>query len=185
MTHGYRRLWLLVEGNDDERFANAILVPEFERTYAEVQVRQYSQRSISDRANLLRSIHAMGEDYILLCDLDELPCVTSKKESMKKSMKSALPLPIPDDRIAVVVKEIESWYLAGLDEEGCQALDIDRVNRPDEVVKEEFDALVGGKINHTDTMIEILKLYKLSVALRRSPSFGYFARKHLANPRAT
>lgn len=179
MTHGYRRLWLLVEGNDDERFANAILVPEFERTYAEVQVRQYSQRSISDRANLLRSIHAMGEDYILLCDLDELPCVTSKKESMK----SALPLPIPDARIAVVVKEIESWYLAGLDESALQALGIANASRPDEVVKEKFDVLVGGKANHTDMMVEILKRYDISQARRRSPSFGYFARKHLANPR--
>ena len=173
MTHGYRRLWLLVEGNDDERFVNAILVPEFERTYAEVQVRQYSQRSISDRANLLKVIQSVGDDYILLCDLDEFPCVTSKKESMKSR------LPIPDDRIAVVVKEIESWYLAGLDEEGCQALDIDRVNRTDEVAKEKFDALVGGKFNHTNMMVEILKRYDISQARRRSPSFGYFARKHL------
>ena len=179
MTHGYRRLWLLVEGNDDERFANAILVPEFRHAYADVQIWQYSQRSISDRANLLKVIQIAGDDYILLCDLDEFPCVTSKKESMK----SALPLPIPDARIAVVVKEIESWYLAGLDESALQALGIANASRPDEVVKEEFDALVGGKINHTNAMIEILKLYKLSVALRRSPSFGYFARKHLANPR--
>ena len=179
MTHGYRRLWLLVEGNDDERFANAILVPEFGCAYADVQVRQYSQRSISDRANLLKAIQSAGDDYILLCDLDEFPCVTSKKESMKKSMKSALPLPIPDDRIAVVVKEIESWYLAGLGEEGCQALGIANASRPDEVVKEKFDVLIGGKANHTNMMVEILRRYDISQARRRSPSFGYFVRKHL------
>lgn len=181
MTHGYRRLWLLVEGNDDERFANAILVPEFGHAYADVQVRQYSQRSISDRANLLKAIQSVGEDYILLCDLDEFPCVTSKKESMK----SALPLPIPDARIAVVVKEIESWYLAGLDESDFSALGIANASRPDEVVKEKFDVLVGGKANHTDMMVEILKRYDISQARRRSPSFGYFARKHMANPRET
>ena len=170
---GYRQLWLLVEGNDDARFADAILAPEFMRAYDDVRIWRYSQVTIRKRANFLRSIDRMGADYILLCDLDEFPCVTSKKESMKSR------LPIPDDRIAVVVKEIESWYLAGLDEEGCQALDISPVRRPDEVVKEAFDNLVGGKANHTDMMVEILKRYDISQARRRSPSFGYFARKRL------
>ena len=180
MTRCYRRLWLLVEGNDDERFANAVLAPEFRRAYDDVRIWRYSQAPIRKRANLLRSIRAMGADYILLCDIDELPCVTSKKESMK----SGLPA-LSDDRIAVVVKEIESWYLAGLDERNFQALGIANANRPDEVVKEKFDVLVGGKANHTDMMVEILKRYDISQARRRSPSFGYFARKHLANPRET
>ena len=177
MMLGYRLLWFLVEGNDDERFVRSVLKPEFERAYDDVQIWRYSQVPIRKRADFLRSIDRMGADYILLCDLDEFPCVTSKKESMKSALDA-----LSDDRIAVVVKEIESWYLAGLDEEGCQALDIDRVNRPDEVVKEKFDALVGGKANHTDMMVEILKRYDISQARRRSPSFAYFARRHLANP---
>ena len=175
MTRGYRRLWLLVEGNDDERFVDAVLAPEFRRAYDDVQIWRYSQAPIRKRANFLRSVHAMGADYILFCDIDELPCVTSKKESVK----SALPLPIPDDRIAVVVKEIESWYLAGLDERNFQTLGIANASRPDEVVKEKFDVLVGGKANHTNMMVEILRRYDISQARRRSPSFGYFARKHL------
>ena len=99
-------------------------------------------------------------------------------------MKSRLPA-LSDDRIAVVVKEIESWYLAGLDESAFQALNIARVSRPDEVVKEDFDVLVGGKINHTNMMVEILDRYDISQARRNSPSFAYFARKHLSNPRET
>lgn len=39
--------------------------------------------------------------------------------------------------------------------------------------------MVGGKINHTAMLAEILRRYKLSEARRRSPSFGYFAGKHL------
>ena len=174
MTRGYRRLWLLVEGNDDARFVRSVLVPEFTRFYDHVEIWRYSQAKALKRAQFLQSLLAMGADYILLCDIDEFPCVTSKKESMR----SGLPA-LSDDRIAVVVKEIESWYLAGLDEEGCQALDISPVSRPDEVVKEAFDDLVGGKANHTDMMVEILKRYDISQARRRSPSFGYFARKRL------
>ena len=178
MTRGYSQIWFLVEGNDDERFVKSVLMPEFRRAYDHVQIWRYSQAKASKRANFLRSIQGMGADYILFCDLDEFPCVTSKKESMK----SGLPA-LSDARIAVVVKEIESWYLAGLDESDFSALGIANASRPDEVVKEKFDVLVGGKANHTDMMVEILKRYDISQARRRSPSFGYFARKHLANPR--
>ena len=174
MTRGYRQIWLLVEGNDDERFVKSVLAPEFMRAYDVVRIWQYSQAPIRKRANFLRSVHAMGADYILFCDIDERPCVTSKKEAVK----SGLPA-LSDDRIAVVVKEIESWYLAGLGESDFSALGIANANRPDEVAKERFDALVGGKANHTNMMVEILRRYDISQARRRSPSFGYFARKHL------
>ena len=173
---GYRRLWLLLEGSDDEQFARAVLIPVFMRLYNHVDIWQYSQRSKEERAGVMRSIRAMNTDYVLLCDIDEHPCVTAKKETMKTDWSS-----LSGDRIAVVVKEIESWYLAGLDERDFQDLRIREVNRPDEVVKEDFDALIGGRINRIDIMIEILKRYKLSEARRRSPSFGYFAGKHLPN----
>lgn len=175
---GYTLLWLLVEGNDDQRFAENVLVPEFRRVYDDVLIWQYSQIAIPKRVNFLRSIHAIpGADYILLCDIDDHPCVTSKKEWVKSRLPS-----LADDRIAVVVKEIESWYLAGLDERDFQELRIDNGNRrpPDEVVKESFNDLIRGKVR-IDMMQEILNRYDLSEARRRSPSFGYFAGKHLPN----
>ncbi len=172
---GCRQIWLLVEGVDDERFVKSVLAPEFQRAYDVVRIWKYSQVAIPVRANLLRSIHATpNADYILFCDIDQHPCVTSKKEWVKKPLPS-----LSDDRIAVVVKEIESWYLAGLDERDFEELRIANVDRPDETVKESFDALVGGKVNHTAMLVEILKRYKPSEARRRSPSFGYFAGKHL------
>lgn len=174
MMPGYR-LWLMVEGSDDELFADAVLAPEFRRAYHAVQIWQYSQVPIERRANFLRSIDATpGEDYILFCDIDEHPCVTSKKEWVKSRLTW-----LPDDKIAVVVSEIESWYLAGLSQSDCQDLNLGNVSRPDEMVKESFDARIGGKINHTAMMREILNRYDLSEARRRSPSFGYFAGKHL------
>ena len=177
MMLGYR-LWLMVEGSDDELFADAVIAPEFRRAYHAVQIWQYSQIPIEKRSKFLQSIDATpGEDYILFCDIDNHPCVTAKKEWMKDQLPT-----LSDDRIAVVVKEIESWYLAGLSQSDCQYLNLGDVNRPDEVVKEAFDALIGGKGNHTAMMREILNRYDLSEARRRSPSFGYFAGKHLPNP---
>ena len=176
MMAGYSLLWLLVEGDDDKRFAESVLAPEFEREYAVVRIWKYSQVAIRKRVEFLRNIHRMNADYILFCDIDEHPRADSKKEWVKSQLPA-----LSDDRIAVVVKEIESWYLAGLSQSDCQDLKLGDVNRPDEVVKESFDDLIGGKINHTAMMVEILKRYDISQARRRSPSFGYFAGKHLPN----
>ena len=170
---GFRLLWLLVEGNDDERFVESVIAPEFRRSYDDVRIWQYSQVTVRKRVDFLRNIHRMNADYILFCDIDEHPCVTSKKETMKVNWSS-----LSDDRIAVVVKEIESWYLAGMDERDFEELRIANVNRPDEVVKESFNSLIRGKVR-IDIIREILKRYNLSEARRRSPSFGYFAGKHL------
>ena len=53
------------------------------------------------------------------------------------------------------------------------------VRNIDEVTKEEFDRLVGGRVNHTSTMVEILERYDVEVARQRSPSFRYFWQKHI------
>ena len=174
MMPGFRLLWLLVEGNDDERFVESVIAPEFRRSYDDVRIWRYSQVTVRKRVDFLRNIHRMNADYILFCDIDEHPRADSKKEWVKSQLPS-----LSEDRIAVVVKEIESWYLAGLSQSDCQALKLGDIKRPDEVVKEDFDALVGGKVNHTAMMREILRRYSLSEARRRSPSFGYFAGKHL------
>ena len=83
------------------------------------------------------------------------------------------------DRIVVVRREIEAWYLAGLDEAAHRELGLARVRNIDEVTKEQFDRLVGGEDEHTNTMVEILRHYDVEVARQRSPSFRYFWQKHV------
>ncbi len=51
---------------------------------------------------------------------------------------------LDEGRIQVVVEEIESWYLAGLDDERSEKLGMRRFRATDTVSKEQFDALIPG-----------------------------------------
>lgn len=167
-------LWLLVEGTDDIRFCNAVLKPNFEVVYNHVETWEYSQPKDSKTTTLIQSINSMPADYLMLGDIDERPCVTATKEDL------SLRFPVLSwDRVVVVRPEIEAWYLAGLDQLALQELGIQRVSDVDSVTKEQFDRLVGGKVHHTNTMIEILKHYNVEVARQRSQSFNYFWGKHV------
>ncbi len=174
MNSGYRRLWLLVEGTDDRRFCDEVLVPVFRRTFDHVAIWEYSQQKLSKTSDFIRSIRSMNADYILFGDIDERPCVTVTKEEIAGQFP-----PLSWDRVVVVRREIEAWYLAGLDEAAYRELRLELVSNVDVVTKERFDRLVGGRANHTNTMVNILKRYDVEVARRRSPSFRYFWQKHV------
>ena len=45
---------------------------------------------------------------------------------------------IDKDKIIVVIKEIESWYLAGLDNKACKQLKIKNFANTDNITKEKF-----------------------------------------------
>ena len=174
MTSVYRRLCLLVEGPDDKRFCTEVLLPIFQTIYDYVYICAYGQQKSSKTVGLIRSIDSMSADYLLLGDIDERPCVTVTKEELNTQFSV-----LSSDRVIVVRREIEAWYLAGLHEPALRDLGLARVRNIDEVTKEEFDRLVGGRVNHTSTMVEILERYDVEVARQRSPSFRYFWQKHV------
>ena len=174
MSSDYRRLWLLVEGADDRRFCTEVLSPIFQTIYDHVQIWEYSQQKPSKTSGLIRSIESMNADYLLFGDIDERPCVTATKEELT----TQFPV-LSWDQVIVVRREIEAWYLAGLDETAHNELGLDRARSVDSVTKELFDSMVGGKANHTNTMVNILERYDVEVARRRSPSFAYFWQKHV------
>ena len=174
MSSTYRILWLLVEGADDRRFCRDILIPVFQPTFDHVDIWDYSEEQNSRLTRLLQSVDSMNADYLLFGDIDDRPCVTATKEYITRGIPR-----LEWDRIVVVRREIEAWYLAGLDEAAHRELGLARVRNIDEVAKEHFDRLVGGEDEHTNTMVEILRHYDVEVARQRSPSFGYFWQKHV------
>jgi len=59
----YKRLWILIEGNDEERFFETIK-PIFENKYDFVQTWQHAQEPRRRIRNFLKSIQAMNSDYL-------------------------------------------------------------------------------------------------------------------------
>jgi hypothetical protein len=74
----YTRLFLLVEGDDDPRFVERVVIPKLGSCYDFVQAWKYAQRKAEKVNAFLRSINSMGADYLFLGDLNAHPCFPRK-----------------------------------------------------------------------------------------------------------
>ncbi len=171
---GYRRLFIWVEGEDDERFFKNILEPKLQKKYDWVETRRYVTLKKEKINNFLKSIKGMGADYIFVTDINNSPCVIAKKQETQNKLRN-----IGSDKIIVVIKEIESWYLAGLGDAECNRFDIRTFNDTDEIIKEQFDSLIPKKFDsRIDFMIEVLKIFSIEVATQKNRSFRYFIQRY-------
>lgn len=168
-------MWILVEGRDDKRFANAILRPIFERQYDYIDTWEYAQQTSKKTTEFLRSIRSMNADYLFLGDINAAPCVTAKKEAIGNKYQQT----VEPGSSVVVVKEIESWYVAGLTEQACEEFGISVATHTDEVTKEQFGRLVPKRFDGSlvDFMAEILKRFSVETARHKNRSFDYLMRK--------
>ncbi len=166
-------LYIFVEGNDDKRFFQSILEPKLQRKYNLVETRCYANLKKEKVDNFLKSIKAMGADYIYVTDINNSLCVTAKKQKKQNELKN-----IDNDKIIVVVKEIESWYLAGLDNICSQKFKISTFSTTDTITKEKFNSLIPKKFDsRINFMLEILEKFSVKIAKQKNKSFRYFIEK--------
>ncbi|PTW03383.1 hypothetical protein C8C76_10118 [Halanaerobium saccharolyticum] len=75
----------------------------------------------------------------------------------------------------MVIKEIESWYLAGLDQETSSAIGVQNFERTDHLFKEDFNDLLESVYDsRIDFMWEIIKVFSLKTAAKKNSSLNYF-----------
>lgn len=167
----YKRLWVLLEGSYDERFFERVIRPIFEKTYDSVKPWQYAQKQTKKVENFLRAIKSMGSDYFFWGDINNLPCVTAKKNRIKSKYGAK----IDTNNLIIVVKEVESWYLAGLDDKGCNELGLRIFRNTDNITKEKLEKLMPKKFDsRIDFMVEILKRFSVETAKQKNRSFNHF-----------
>jgi len=169
----YRQLRILVEGNDDERFFEKIR-PILEHKYDFVQTWQYQQKTSKQIKSFLQAIREMNSSYFFVADINRTPCVTAKKNSIKRKYGSK----IDCDNLIIVAREIESWYLAGLDDKSCKELGLKPFKDTDGITKEDFNKLIPKKFDsRIDFMVEIIKRFTTETAKQKNKSFAYFMSK--------
>jgi len=171
----YRRLFILVEGSDDERFVFALSEPlKAIAGYDHIQPYAYANAPTKKVEGLIRSIRNMeGAEYVYCTDLNDSPCIQAKKRKLQDSKGF-----LDASRIIVVVPEIEAWYVAGLNDQAFQALGIRPQNCTDDVTKEVFNHLKPRRFRlRLDFTQELLKHFQIRTARQHNRSFDYFMGK--------
>ena len=171
----YRRLTLFVEGKDDIHFAKVVLFPLAVHMYDYVDIYEYAQKTYSATREFITTILRTDYwDYLFIVDFDQGPCVTLRKERIVSRYGN-----LDSGRVLVVKREIESWYLAGLDQDSCAELGIPFLGNTDDITKEQFDGMIPNRFeDRTDFMVEILNRYDVETARGRNESFDYAMGKH-------
>jgi hypothetical protein len=173
-------VFLLIEGDDDERFFDKVVKPIAEQRYCWVRPWKYAQKKRKRIVGLLRSARSMGADFIYVRDFDGATCISARKEQIQEQLGALMPA----EKIIIVVQEIESWYLAGVDERSCDTLGFSGLgSSTDKVTKETFERLRPPSMSRIALLGQLLADFDVDTAVRRNASFGYFATNWLAAPR--
>ncbi|WP_039767505.1 hypothetical protein [Caldicellulosiruptor sp. F32] len=175
-------IYILVEGVDDERFFRRILEPELSSKYSFVHIMRYcgdefrSLKNLQKYSNLIRAFVKSNNDYIFVTDIDDSPCVTYKKEQIAKLIEN-----INKENVIIVKKEIESWYLAGAEDNFCSKFGISesQISNTEKLSKEDFNKFIPRSFDRTDFMIELTKNFSIEKAKNRNASFKYFMEKYI------
>lgn len=177
----YRALYVFVEGEDDRRFFEVVCSP-LVRAGVYVQIIQYARRVQADINKLLAALPHQaakpGNEVAVLffADADSCPCPTARKERLRARFPG-----LPEDRIIVVIRMIEGWYLAGLDAAACEALGCTELPETDSVDKSGFEAALPEPVT-IDLKERILEHFDRDVACRKNASFAYFLRRAVEHP---
>jgi hypothetical protein len=173
------RIFILVEGEDDVRFFGRIIKPLLINRYDAVEIIPYASIKRTKVDNFLKSIRLMNNDYIFVADIDAEQSVREKKQVLYSHFSH-----IDGGSIIVVIKEIESWYYAGLTPDSALSLGVPDLPLTDDLIKEDFNGLIPKKYDsRIDFMFEILKYFSIDTARKKNHSFRFFLeRYHLEDP---
>lgn len=175
----YQQLSIFVEGEDDKRFFDSIIVPQL--TYDWIEVIKYARKTDEWINKYIGTLLKLRRDYLYIIDIDTTPCISKKKEIITTKIKN-----IDIDKIIVVNKEIESWYFAGLSDLDFKQLGVNdsgKFNTTDNLTKEKFNQSIPDRFldSRIDFMKEILKYYNLRIVRENqtNQSLNYFINHYL------
>ena len=161
-------IYIIVEGDDDELFFGRILRRCFRKRFPDVRIYQWSQKSKDEMRKLLNKHQSKEDEYIFIGDL-EGPCISGTIDDLTEVFSE-----LERERVFIVEREIEGWYLAGLGNEACQTLGIKEPGTTDGIGKRRFRILMkeGRFTSKNDFLMEIIKLYDLGLAKTRNTSLS-------------
>jgi hypothetical protein len=169
-----KRLFIMVEGEDDVRFFGRIIKPLIAPRYDSVEIVPYACIKRDKVNKFLKSVSLMKNDYIFVADIDYEHSVRDKKQILYYRFSN-----LDGASVVIVIREIESWYYAGIDGTVAQEMGIADLQSTDDLTKEDFNARIPKKFDsRIDFMFEILKSFSLETASRKNQSFHFFVNRY-------
>ncbi|HEX3001133.1 MAG TPA: hypothetical protein VHN82_02005 [Methanoregula sp.] len=169
-----KRLFIMVEGEDDVRFFGRLIKPLIAPRYDSVEIIPYACIKREKVNRFLKSVILMKNDYIFVADIDNERSVRDKKQILYYRFSE-----IDGGKIVIVIREIESWYYAGISGTLAQELGIPETGDTDDLTKEDFNARIPKKFDsRIDFMFEILKSFSLDAAAKKNTSFRFFVDRY-------
>ena len=173
------RLVILVEGNRDEDFIEWIVKPILigAQKYYNVIPYKFARMPKNINKSYIKTVVNMNDDILCLTDITGFPCKRAKKEQVQRDHIGY----IGEDKVIIVIREIESWYLAGLSQSCCRRLRIDYYDRTDNIDKEKFHQIIAKSKFKPKwaCALEMLRDYEVMLAKQKNRSFNYFHENHL------
>ena len=172
--NGWRGVYLFVEGQDDVLFVERILKPRLEIHFEFVATIAYASIRQATLAQQARAIQKSGAQLWVIADYDNAPCFTARRTEVVQRFDEAIEM----QQVLLARPEIEAWYCAGISEPARF-----RVQLPSDIesiTKERFNRLFARLLSRqirTELLLLLLDNYDWEVALRRSASLHYCARK--------
>jgi hypothetical protein len=166
-------LYLFVEGDDDQRLIQRLFSLANNQKFF-IKPIQYCSTKPSKTNDFIRSIKSTPSwRYLFFTDIDESPCITSKKEKILEKYPE-----LEDDHIIIVIREIESWYLSGITENHCRTLKLP-LRATDNITKEMFLKHVPKRYTPLQFKLILLENFCIDIAPERNKSIRYFLSNHL------
>jgi len=169
-----KRLFILVEGEDDVRFFGRIIKPLLTPRYDSVEIIPYACIKREKVNKFIQSVTMMKNDYIFVADIDFEHSVRDKKQILYYRFSN-----LNGNSVVIVIREIESWYYAGIAGALAQELGVTDLASTDDLTKEDFNARIPRKFDsRIDFMFEILKSFSLETAAKKNNSFSFFVNRY-------
>lgn len=168
-------LFTYVEGYYDRIFVENVLSDFFNEKHQMTLIPiEYSRKS---KSGINKDIKSKSKyNYLLFADLDKskYPCITSKKDKLNEVFSY-----LDMSKCFIVKEEIESWFLAGIDNNLDEFKAFDIPASTDSITKEKFDEILesNGVLDKSAFLIDVSKNFDIELATRRNSSFNYFIEK--------
>ena len=158
-------IYIFVEGADDERFFSNYFAGKA------IKIIQYAKMEKKAINGLIKSLSGKNIDFIFTADSDG-------KTVEEKIEQIADKYGVDQSTVYIVQYEIESWYLAGINDCETRKYGMKYYSCTDEITKEKFNSMCPKKLSSLTFKIEILKKYDFDLAKERNKTFKCFAVKN-------